>query len=356
MKILEVGMSSHIGGVETYFHNYYYKFSPEFHFDFIALNGEMCFSDEYQKNGSKVFAVPNFKRNPISYYFKLKKILKDGNYDAIHVNMLSLANVLPVVAGHFAKVKVIVHSHNNDTPTGFVRKVLHKVNHPFVDRYADVRLACSDIAGKWMFGNKKFSIIINSMDVAKYSFNEQERINIRNQYGIGDSLLLGHVGRYHEQKNHKFIVKVFNEYHKRNNNSRLLLIGSGDLFDEIKNEISQLEILDSVIFIEETFEVEKFYQAMDVFIFPSLFEGLGMVAVEAQLSGLPVVCTDSLSKEIVITNNVSFVSIEDNDVDKWCTEIDKYSKVSIDRTENIKAEKYDIVLAVKIFEKCLSEK
>lgn len=355
MKILEVGMSSHIGGVETYFHNYYYKFSPEFHFDFIALNGEMCFSDEYQKNGSKVFSVPNFKRNPISYYFKLKKILKDGNFDAIHVNMLSLANVLPVIAGHFSKTKVIVHSHNSGTPAGLARKILHKVNKPFLF-LADERFACSELAGKWMFGSKSFKIIPNAMAVSEFAFNEAVRNDVRREYGIEDSFVVGHVGRYQEQKNHRYIVKIFNEYHKLSPDSKLMLVGGGELFDGIHRELKSLGLLDDVIFIEKSSEVEKLYQAMDVFILPSLFEGLSLVAVEAQLAGLPCVFSDTLTRETKMSDNVSFVSIEDNDVDKWCTEIDKYSKASIVRTENIKAEKYDIVLAVKIFEKCLREK
>ncbi len=354
MKILEIGLTDKIGGMEMYFHNYYYHFSKDFQFDFIDMYNGLYFFDEYKAHGSKVITVPFFKSNPIKCFFAIRKAIKTGKYDAVHINMLSTANIIPTLAAKFSRTKVIIHSHNSDIPSGKARQILHKINRPIICMLADKRFACSELAGKWMFKNKHFDIIPNAMDIGKYKYNEQTRKEVRDKYSIGDSFVLGHVGRFQEQKNHRYLVDVFDAYHRINNNSKLMLIGQGELQEEIKSKLTSLGLIDDVIFINESNEVEKFYQAMDVFVFPSLFEGFGMVAVEAQLSGLPCISSKYVCRDTEITDNAQYIGIDESDINNWCSMIDNYSNSVMDRTININTAKFDIYSAVKVFEEKLS--
>lgn len=350
MKILEIGLTDKIGGMEMYFHNYYYYFEKDFHFDFIDMYNGLYFADEYQKNGSKVITVPFFKANPVKCFFAIRKAIKTGDYDAVHINMLSTANIVPFLAAKMSGTKVIVHSHNSDVPSGKIRQILHRINQPVIGKLADARFACSDLAGKWMFKNKPFRIIPNAMDISKYAFNEETRKEIRDMFNIGDSFVLGHVGRFQEQKNHKYIVKIFDAYHKKNKNSKLMLVGQGELQNEIKADLTSLGLIDDVIIINESNEVEKLYQAMDVFILPSLFEGLSLVAIEAQLSGLPCLFSDTLTKETKITNNVEFIGIDDCNIEVWSNEIKAYQEKNNSRICKLLNESFNISKSIKCFE------
>ena len=348
MKILEVGMGPCLGGIEVYFHNYYKKLSSDFHFDFTDRDGGLYFSEEYKANGSTIHHMPDFNRHPVKYFFTLKKIIKDGNYDAVHINMLSLANILPVLAAQFTKVKVIIHSHNAGMPSGLARKVLHFINKPFV-ALADNRLACSEAAGKWMFGKKSFTVIPNAIDLSVFSLNEEKRNEIRQKYNIGDSVLIGHVGRFAEQKNHAFLIDVFAELCRKSAKYKLMLVGEGELMEEIKQKVADAGLKDKVIFTGSVSNVQDYMQAMDVFVLPSLFEGLPVTGIEAQASSLPCVFSDRITKELKITDNVVFVPIEDKTA--WIKEIEQLTSTPrIDNTAKLKESGYDIKNSIKLLE------
>ena len=196
MKILEIGMGANLGGIETYFHNYYNYISEDFHFDFIDKDGGLFFADEYISNGSTVYHMPDFKAHPLKYYNKIKRIIKNGKYDVVHINMLSAANVLPIIAGYLSKAKVIAHSHNSGVPRGFSRRVLHTINKPLLN-LADTRIACSKCAGKWMFGKKDFTVIPNAIDLSVFCLNNNARLEYRDQLKFAkNDLVIGHVGRF----------------------------------------------------------------------------------------------------------------------------------------------------------------
>ncbi len=351
MKILEIGMTDKLGGTEMYFYNYYHKFNESFHFDFIDMYNGMYFAGEYEKNGSKIIKVPFFKKHPLKCFFSIRKAVSD--YDLVHINTLSAANIVPLLAAKSKGKTVAVHCHNSGMPVGAARRLLHKINKPVINLLADKRFACSELAGKWLFGDKPFTVIPNAMDFEKYAFNEEIRKETREKYGFGNATVLGHVGRFQEQKNHKYLVKIFSEYHKLDPDSKLMLVGQGELFDEIKNKLDGLGLLKDVVFIKESREPEKLYQAMDVFVFPSLFEGLSLVAIEAQLSGLKCLFSDTISRETQISNNVEFIGIEEKDISVWVNEI--LQKRDSGRAEKLpeKESVFNIENGIKVFEEAL---
>ncbi len=350
MRILEIGMGAHLGGIEVYFHNYYKRIHDNCHFDFTDKDGGLYFSEEYSSNGSVIYHMPDFNKQPLKYYLTLKRIIKNGKYDAVHINMLSLANILPVFAAKAAKAKVIIHSHNAGVPSGGLRKILHFINKPFAS-LADQRLACSELAGKWMFGSKSFSVIPNAIDTDIFNLNDEMRKNQRSEFNYSaDDQVIGHVGRFAEQKNHEFIIDIFAELHKKSNKYKLLLIGDGELRQSIEERVSKAGLTDSVIFTGNVNNVPDYMQAMDLFILPSLFEGLPVTGIEAQACGLPCVFSTSITDEVKITDNVEFVSLDDKN--KWIVTIEKMiSLPKSDNTEQIRAAGYDIKGTAKKLEK-----
>ncbi len=350
MRILEIGMGAHLGGIEVYFHNYYKRIHDNCHFDFTDKDGGLYFSEEYSSNGSVIYHMPDFNKQPLKYYLTLKRIIKNGKYDAVHINMLSLANILPVFAAKAAKAKVIIHSHNAGVPSGGLRKILHFINKPFAS-LADQRLACSELAGKWMFDSKSFSVIPNAIDTDIFNLNNKIRKNQRSALNYSaDDQVIGHVGRFAEQKNHEFIIDIFTELHKKNNKFKLLLIGDGELKKSIENKVNKAGLTDSVIFTGNIKNVQDYMQAMDLFILPSLFEGLPVTGIEAQACGLPCVFSSSITEELKVTENVEFVSLDDKN--KWIVTIEKMiSLPKSDNTEQIRAAGYDIKGTAKKLEK-----
>ena len=176
-------------------------------------------------------------------------------------------------------------------------------------KYANLQLACSKEAGEWLFGNTQFIVLNNGIDVSKYVFNQNIREEYRKILGFSDELVLGHVGRFSNQKNHNFLIDIFYEIIKINKKSKLILIGTGELENEIKEKVESLSLKEKVIFLGARADVNKIMQAMDVFILPSLFEGLPVVGVEAQASGLPCIISDTVSKDVKITDSVLQISL-----------------------------------------------
>ena len=193
-------------------------------------------------------------------------------------------------------------------------------------------MCCSELAGRWLFGNKEYDkgniyLLNNAIDLDKFKYNESLRKEKRKELGINDdTLVIGHVGRFVEQKNHRFLIDIFNEIHKKNNNSVLLLAGQGPLMDEIKNKVISLKLEKNVKFLGQRNDIDKLYQAFDVFLLPSLYEGLPVVGVEAQATGLLCELSNDMTKEIKVLDTTRFVSLNTS-AEEWATIIlDDYSK------------------------------
>ena len=308
-------------GVETVIMNYYRHLDhSKVQFDFICDEDSTRIPyDEIKKLGGRVFLVPKYQNLP-KYLKTLEKLFKESQYCIVHSN-LSTLSVFPLSVAKKVGVPIrIAHSHSTSNPKEWKRNLIKNILRPFSKRYATDYFACSEVAGRYLFGNKAFDrgevkIIHNAIDIDKFKFDEVARKKLRKEFGIKDStIVIGHVGRFVQQKNHTFLVDVFKEYHKKNPDSKLLLVGSGPLEDKIKKKVEKLGLKDSVLFLGQRDDINKLYSAMDVFCLPSLYEGLPVVGVEAQAAGLPCVFSDKITNDTVITKDTTLSKLE---LKKW---------------------------------------
>ncbi len=315
------------GGVESYIMNYYKEIDHnKVQFDFFIEEGstsKIIIPEKIEKLGGKVIYIPKLKSMLLNDR-KLVKLLKDGNYDIVHANKTSL-NFFYLKAAKKAGIKIrISHAHTTSTKKEFLRNIVKNFLKLFSKKYATHYVACSEIAGRWLFGNKaynegKVTIINNAIDLKRYKFNAELRKEIRENLGVENKFVVGHVGRFMKQKNHLFLLDIFYEIQKIAPDSVLLLIGDGPLHEKIVKKIENLGLKDKVILSGVHKHPERFYQAMDVFVFPSFYEGLGMVLIEAQISGLPCYVSKEVPKEAKINESVEFLELKDSK--KWAKAI-----------------------------------
>lgn len=308
-KVLVYGMTENPGGIESYLMNYYKRISPDrIHFDFVTCDKKIAYEKEIKSHGGKIFFIPERRENLLKHMKGLRKIAENG-YDAVYFNLLSASEFFSVIAVKgLRKVEIIVHSHNNYVKT--IKR--HLVLRQFLNLVVDKRLACSEEAARFMFGRygRDTIVIKNAIEVDRYLYNPVIRGKIRDENNIGGSFLVGHVGRLCYQKNTLFLLDIFNEVYKKYPDSKLVIIGEGEDHQKIQERIIELSLQECVIMTGAIANVNEWMQAMDVFLLPSRFEGLPVVAIEAQAAGLPCICSDKFSKASAITKNVEFLSLE----------------------------------------------
>lgn len=345
-RILVLGLSDNIGGVETFFHTYYRKMSGEkYIFDFATVCSTVAFGEEYIKNGSSIYILPSFMKHPIKYYRVLRDIMKSGHYDIVHINMLSAANVLPIKAASKEKVpKIIVHSHNAGVPNGALRKSLNFINSRVLKKGDFTRLACGEKAGKWMFGDKNnFTIINNAIDTKRFEYNEKNRESIRKEYHIkNNDILIGNIGRLCEQKNQAFLIPIIKKLDQR---YKLMIIGDGDKKAELEAAITLNKLDDRVILLGNRQGIERYYSAFDMFAFPSLFEGTPIAPIEAQVNGLKCLLSNTITNEVQI-GGCTYLSIGEEE--GWLKAIKEESASNRSFSSNCSI--YDIEKQSKVLE------
>lgn len=338
------------GGVESVVMNYYRHIDrTKIQFDFICDEDSTNIPyEEIEKMGGKVILIPPYQK-VFKYHKKLKEVLKSGGYKIVHSHINTLS-VFSLFAAKCAGVPVrIAHSHSTTNKKEKKKNLLKQILRPFSKVFATDYMCCSELAGRWLFGNKEYDngnvyLLNNAIDLDKFKYDEEKRKEKRKELNIEDStLVIGHVGRFVEQKNHRFLIDIFNEVHKQKENSILLLAGQGPLMEEMKEKVKILGIEDSVKFLGQRNDINELYQAMDLLLFPSLYEGLGMVVVEAQISGLPCVVSTEIPKIAKVTKKITFVNLE-NKIKPWNEVIFKYlsniNRKNINFTDKI--ENYDI--------------
>lgn len=361
-NILVYGLTATKGGVESFLMNYYRNFDlNKVNLHFISNTEEAAYEDEVLALGGKVFKVCSKKKNPFKFKRDLENIFKENKYDAIWVNLCSLANIDYLkVAKKYGIKEIIVHSHNAGNMYGKLKLYFHEKNKKNIDSYANHFWSCSRLASKWLYEDEiingdKFKVINNAIDIEKFDYNEDIREKYREDMNLKDKFVLMNVGRFNIQKNHHFLIDVFNEVRKEINEAKLLLVGVGELEDEIKDKVSKLGLNDYVEFLGTRNDVNNLMQASDVFLMPSLFEGLPVSAVEAQASGIRCILSDKITDEIKITDLVEFLDIDKEDsVDKWKDLIISIKDKGLDdrksKKEDIKNAGFDIKSEAKKLE------
>lgn len=351
------------GGVESVIYNYFSNMNLE-NFD-ISIIGhgitvEEC-ANRFENLGFKIYNVTPKRVNLFTNIREMNEILKNNKFDIIHSHLTEWA-CIPMILGLKNGIKVrINHSHMAEKPTGIKNKIYYGIRLWLGKIFATDYFACGKDAGIYLFGRKnvesgKVKIINNAIDTEKFLFNKSKREKKRKENGIKESdIIIGHVGRFFKQKNHTFLIKIFKELRKKNSNFKLFLFGNGELINEIKKEVELYNLNESVKFMGNREDISDWYQAMDLFILPSLYEGLPVVGIEAQVSGLPCYFSKTITEEIKITKSTKFIDLNKS-AEEWADII--YKDVpNLNRTlKNEIDDKYDIKNNAKKLEKFYNEK
>lgn len=345
-----------LNGISAVIKNYYNAMEKaDLYMEFVAIDNPVEeFVEFFEQNNLKCHVI--YKNNLFKYFFRLLDIAEKGKFDIVHIHGNSANMAIELLACFLAGVNIrIAHSHN----TLSLHPMMHNLLFPFFTLLCTERFACGQDAGKWLFHNKSFIEIKNGIEVNKYLYNCDERKKIRLSLGIEDKLVIGHVGNFIEQKNHIFLIDIFAELIKMNSDYYLLLISDGYLMDEIRSKVDELGIQKSVMFVGKTQNVSLYLQAMDIFMLPSLHEGLPLVLVEAQAAGLPCIVSDTVAREANLTNSVKYLPIQT--IGPWVETIKSLDtpKLVAERAERmlewtpmILKSGYDIKQNAKLLKKC----
>ena len=276
-------------------------------------------------------------------------------YEAIWVNVCMLSNIDYLIsAKKYGISKRIIHCHNSSNDGGKLKYCIHQYNKKRLEKYATHFWSCSETASPWFFDqqimkNPNYKVIVNAIDVKKYGKNESIRDQYRKELKVQNKIVIGHVGRFHFQKNHHLLIKIFKCLSERNERYHLLLIGQGQLEQEIRDYVKREKLESRVTFLGARNDMDKIYQAMDLFILPSQFEGLGIVALEAQAALLPCVLSDGVPKIAGVNDNVMFVPLKDTPK-HWADAVeDMLPKTQV--VNKMIGSEYDISTQVEIFER-----
>lgn len=326
VRILNMFTIMNRGGAETMVMNYYRNIDrTKVQFDFLVHRQERgAYDDEIEALGGRIYRmIPIYPQN----FGKYKKMLKDffsthKEYKIIHSHMSELGYFAFKEAKRHGLPVRICHAHN--APHGWDLKMVMRTyfKHAMMP-YITHMFMCGEESGEWLFGKKnkdKFIQLNNAIDAQKFIYNPEIAKKLRKELGIEDKFVIGHVGRFNEQKNHERLIAIFNEIQKINRDSVLLLLGNGYLEEKCKNIVNDLNLNDKVKFLGIKSNINEYLQSFDIFLFPSLFEGLPVTMVEAQAAGLHCFISDVIPKQCIITNNVDIISLNDSN-EKIATEI-----------------------------------
>ncbi|MDC3416603.1 glycosyltransferase family 1 protein [Aquibacillus salsiterrae] len=323
IRVLQVFAQMNRGGAETMIMNLYRNIDrSRIQFDFIVHTEDECDYDEEIKTlGGTIHRVPRYTGKN---HFQYKKAWFDffrfyPEYKIIHGHVRSTASIYLKVAKNYG-LTTIAHSHSTSSGKGVTAITKNILQYPI--RYtADYLFACSKSAGEWLYGKgasskNNFYVLSNAIDAVKYIYDENIRLEKRKEFQIENKLVIGHVGRFSPPKNHTFLIDIFKTVHDKNENAVLLLVGDGEQRSLIETKVNELGLYDNVIFTGIREDIPELLQAIDIFLFPSIYEGLPVTLVEAQASGLPCVISDRITEEVAVTNSIRFISLEEK-VEYW---------------------------------------
>ena len=364
VKVMHAVSIMNRAGQETFIMNMYRNINrSKIQFGFqCSVSGEGDFDDEIRRLGGKIYhleenkcQIPFLKYlNEIRIQYRFFK--KHNEYSVYHIHTYHAFNAwLSIVGAKMAGVqKVVLHSHN----TFGMHPQLHKIFRTFLKYMKIEWLACSKKAAEWMYGEKEVSrvkVINNGIEAEEFAFQEAGRLNKRNELGIDNNLVIGHIGRFMPQKNHKFLIDIFEEIVKKDNKAILLLIGVGELQKEIEAMVEQKGLIENVRFMGVRTDIRELLWAMDLFLFPSLYEGLSVVAIEAQAAGVPVLAADTLTKETKITECMQFFSLQKSPKE-WAEQAIRMAKIGHENMlDSIRNAHYDMHQNIYVMEKIYKE-
>ena len=353
-RVLQVMSSLQTGGgVQAMLRNYYAQLEPlAFQTDFVVCGAERGGLEPwFEALGAQIYHIPPRLANPMGNIRWLQRILDSGHYDVLHCHQDYHGALVMAMAKHCGIPVRIIHSHQAYPPEGTLKRLRRQLESRIVMRDATVLAACGELAGAWLYGQKAVDsgqvvILRNAIDVDVFAFSQEARCSLRREMAISrETTVIGHVGRFTEQKNHGLLLDIFAEFHRRRPDSVLLLAGDGPLRPEVEQQAARLQLQDAVRFLGMRTDVPQLLSAMDLFLLPSRWEGLCVVAVEAQANGLPCVCSNKVTGEVKLTNRLHFMPEEAYiNPEAWCDVMERVlsDRRQDDATEFVRDAGYDI--------------
>lgn len=317
-------------GITSVIYNYLSSMDRDnLEFNFISFEGmDKELKSKFERFGI-VFIVPKRKSNVKSYIKSVNNILKN-HYDVVHIHGNSGTMAIETLLSKLHGIKkVIIHCHNITCN----HPIFNKLFTPVMKYTADIYIACSNAAGRWLYGKSKYIVLNNAIDLDKFKYNDSNQKSCRMEFGLNNEFVVGHAGHFDKQKNHTFIIDIFAELHKKECDTKLLLISDGPEMEEIKNKVVLLGLEQDVIFAGRRGDMDRLYQAMDLFLLPSLWEGLPVVMLEAQACGLPVLVSDAVTKEAKCTKQTQYLSL-DFGAEYWAEKILEIKKTGYIRNSD----------------------
>lgn len=340
IRVLHVGLDTRLGGIETYLLKISSNVNREvFEFSFLAYDDEKpCFYDELTAMGCRFYFIRSRRASFFGDRRDLRELYKREKFDIVHFHLNSLTYITPITEALKCGIKVIAHSRNAGASSGSSSRILCAFNR-VIFPYSKVTLAAvSDKAGKWMFGERrKITILNNGIDTSLYRYCEDKRTALRKELDIEGREVIIHVGAFREQKNHKFLIAVFDDYHKSHEDAILLLAGEGELMDEIREDVERCGLSSSVIFLGRRSDTPSLLSCADKFLFPSLYEGFPNALIEAETAGLFCVVSDTITKQACLDN--AFPVSLTAPIAEWSDVLSKPSLLNRERYADIVEEK-----------------
>lgn len=346
LRVLQITGTMGLGGAETMVMNIYRNIDRDkIQFDFFLVDaGVEYYEPEIKKLGGLIYRTKKRSDNLIKYSLDLYKLLKNNKYSIVHVHASSaISGFLPIWIAKLAGVKKrFFHSHN----TKCNHIWLHKLLRPYINAAATHRYACGELASEWMYGKKSKDAVVLGIpvDCAKFKFDLNNREQKRIEWGAKSDFVYGHIGRFNDQKNHEFLIEVFNEIVQIDPNVKLILMGDGPLMEKIKDKAKTYGIIDKVIFLGLVNDVNESIDGLDSIIFPSLYEGFPTVLLEAQANGLPCYVSDTITDKIKITDLICSIPLNKTSKE-WATIIVNSRNINCKNRlmyNNIIKENYDV--------------
>ena len=357
-KVLIFAPTAPTSGITQYILNMLSVLDTEnVHYDILSFKNHRL-KKWAEENGTEYFEfdISPYK-NPKGYTAFLKNVFSKG-YDVVHFHLSSISDLrIFKFAKKSGAGRIIVHSHNSftDVPSKLRRIVfgnLHKILRVFANKYSNFKCACSPVAAEWMFGKVKGKdaiIMNNAVSISKFAYSEKHRADLRESLNIKTKYVIGHAGRFSVQKNQNFLLDTFKALSEKRDDCTLLLIGNGELTNSVKQHAKELQLDDKVVFVDFQEDIYRYYSVMDLFVMPSLFEGLPITLVESQANGLSSLVSDAVTKNSDLTGLVEFMSLDDG-ATKWAERIDK--KLSncerVDRAEKIEQNGFSLEGQAKV--------
>lgn len=316
-RLLCIVATMNTGGAETFLMKIYRNLDlTKYQMDFcVSIQEDGFYDHEIIDRGGKIHRVPQKSKNPLKTFISIKKIVKQNHYNYVmRVNQHSLST-LDLIAAKAGGAKNLIMRSSNAKSGNISSEILHRVFGILPKIVPTIKIAPSKLAGSYTFGKRAVEknevyILHNAIDINQFEFSYFKRNLYRKKIDLEDKFVLGHIGRFSEQKNHEFLIRVFFEVKKEIPNAVLLLVGDGELKEKIINQVNELGLSEDVFFLGIRSDIPELLMAMDVFVFPSLYEGMPNTVIEAQATGLPCVISNTITEEVGITDLVEFLSIK----------------------------------------------